>query len=192
MEDEGEALGRARSGDGAAFAELFEPCRERLGRYLATMLGDEAAAEDLVQETFQRSLAGIAAFEGRARLSTWLYQIATNLARNWLRDRATHEKIESPTRIEEGAKRAGCRRGVLSTILRREVAGAIAGAIEDLPPILREAFVLRYVEGLEYEEMAGITGATVGALHVRAHRARTLLRSELGPVVDTSWRKEAP
>jgi RNA polymerase sigma-70 factor (ECF subfamily) len=79
---------------------------------------------------------------------------------------------------------------VLSSIVRRESVVALALAIDRLPVLLREAFVLHHVEGLGYEEMAEITGARANALQVRNHRARALLRQQLGAVVDTMWVRE--
>ncbi len=74
--------------------------------------------------------------------------------------------------------------------MRHEAAERIALALDRLPVALREAFVLHSVEGMRYEEMALATGVEAGTLHVRAHRARGLLRRQLGSVVDTLWREQ--
>ena len=81
----------------------------------------------------------------------------------------------------------GARRSVLSNVVQAESAEALAIAIDRLPIMLREALVLHIVEGLPYADIAEITGARVDALHVRAHRAKALLRKQLGSVVDTFW-----
>ena len=85
----------------------------------------------------------------------------------------------------------GRRQGVLSEILRREAGACALEAIGHLPAALREAFVLHFVEDLDYEAIAAITGVAAATLRVRAHRARTLLRQRLGSVVDT-WLREGP
>jgi RNA polymerase sigma-70 factor (ECF subfamily) len=74
--------------------------------------------------------------------------------------------------------------------VRREVAAELALAVDRLPVLLREAFVLRHLEGLPYPEMAELCGAEVGTLQVRAHRARALLRAQLGSLVDPRWLEE--
>lgn len=188
--NEEELLDRSRAGDRGAFEALALPHRERIERYLATMTGDEREAEDLVQEALRKALVNLAGFEGRSKFSSWLYQIAVNLARNYMRDRASRASVQSPTSLDERARRTHCRRDVLSTILRGELAGALAGAIEDLPPTLREPFVLYHVERLPYDEIAEITGVAVGALQVRTHRARAFLRKSLGSIVETAWLEE--
>jgi DNA-directed RNA polymerase specialized sigma24 family protein len=79
---------------------------------------------------------------------------------------------------------------VLSGILRDELATRVWLAIGQLPEAFREAVVLHYVEGLDYDQISRLTGASAGALRVRALRGRNLLRGELGPVVDTWLRRD--
>ena len=78
---------------------------------------------------------------------------------------------------------------MLSGILRREIGDHTLQAIAQLPESLREAFVLHFVEEMDYEAISAITGVAAGTLRVRSHRARTLLRNSLGPVVDT-WLRQ--
>jgi RNA polymerase sigma-70 factor (ECF subfamily) len=169
-------LERARAGDRQAFAELTEPCRERLQRYLATHLGDDAVAEDLVQEVLLSAWTHIGGFAGRSRLSTWLYQIAVNAARGHMRKA---KRREQPTSESQIGDRAHTRRTVLSSLVRREAAAALELALSRLPPTLGEAFLLHHVEGLSYEEIAEITGVKESTLYLRVHRARTLLKVNL-------------
>ncbi len=187
MTSDEDLLVRGRGGDRAAFDEFAGRWRLRLHSYLAAMTGDDAQSEDLVQEALGRAWKALAGFEGRCKPSTWLFQIAVNLARNHFRDRAGKARPESDELLD--ALPAG-RRGVLSSVIRHEAAERIALAIDRLPPSLREAFVLHYVEGLPYDEIAEITGVKVGALHVRALRARGLLRRQLGDLVDTVWTRD--
>ena len=79
------------------------------------------------------------------------------------------------------------RRSALSSLVRREDAARLALAIDRLPILLREAFVLFAVEGLPYAEIAAATGVAEGTLQVRVHRAKALLRQQLGAVIDTWW-----
>ncbi len=185
--DSATLLTQARSGDRKAFEELVLPHREALCRFAELMAAGES--EDIAQETIVRAFEGLSHFDGRSKLSTWLFGIALNIARNRRRNRARHAGSASPSVMEAQAAPRGRRNGVLSSILRQEIADRMQEAIERLPDDLREAFVLRYVEGLEYEEIAEIAEANAGAVRVRAHRARRQLQQILGPIVDTLWKK---
>lgn len=169
----------------ASDAELLDAIDRHRGallRFVEAMVGDAAAAEDLVQDAARIAFEKLGEFERRSKFSTWLYSIALNLARNYRRDRARRAK---PAELDGEASPL---RGALSSIVRRETAEQIALALERLPPSLREAFALHYIEGLDYDEIEAITGVKARTLHVRAHRARGMLRAQLGSVVDTVWR----
>jgi RNA polymerase sigma-70 factor (ECF subfamily) len=185
-----ELVARSLAGVAGAFDELVRRHRPRLVRTAALLIGDADEAESLAQETLTRSYAQLAEFDIGRPFSPWLHGIALNLCRNHLRDRARRARPTPPERLVETAAAEGRRQGVLSGILRREAGDHTLRAIGELPEALREAFVLHFVEGLDYAEMSRITGVAAGTLRVRSHRARTLLRSSLGDVVDT-WLREA-
>ena len=165
-----------------AFEALVAPHREGLARFVAMMVGRET--EDLVQAALAAALKDADRFEGRSKFSTWLYGIALNLCRKHLRDRSRHATSAGPDVLEGQPARA---RGVLSSVIRHEMAERIEIAVGRLPTSMREAFVLRYIDGMDYPEVAEITGVSEGTARVRAFRARALLREELGTVVDTVW-----
>lgn len=184
MSTESDLLGQARAGDREAFAALTLPLEERLTR-AATLLTDASEAPDLVQEALTRAFTQLERYEGRARFSTWVYGILLNLCRQHRRKR--RPAAGAGEVLEQAPAKRGRTRGVLSSVLRRELAERMELAIGSLPEAFREAFVLHYVEGLAYAEIAGICGERAGTLRTRAHRARALLRTELGSVVDTTW-----
>ncbi len=164
------------------FETQVEPHREGLARFVAMMVGRET--EDLVQAAIAAALKDVERFQGRSKFSTWLYGIALNLCRKHLRDRGRHAVNAAPGTLEAQASPS---RGVLSSVIRHEMAERIETAVARLPTSMREAFVLRYVHGQDYPEIAEITGVSEGTARVRAFRARALLREELGAVVDTVW-----
>jgi len=164
-----------------AFEALVAPHREGLARFVAMMVGRET--EDLVQAALAAALKEADRFEGRSKFSTWLYGIALNLCRKHLRDKS--RRGTAGAELLEGQPDKG--RGVLSSVIRHEMAERIEIAVGRLPTSMREAFVLRYVDGMDYPEIAEITGVSEGSARVRAFRARALLREELGAVVDTVW-----
>ena len=164
------------------FEAQVAPHREGLARFVAMMVGRET--EDLVQAALAAALKDVDRFQGRSKFSTWLYGIALNLCRKHLRDRGRHAATAAPGTLEAQASPS---RGVLSSVIRHEMAEKIETAVGRLPTSMREAFVLRYVHGQDYPEIAEITGVSEGTARVRAFRARALLREELGAVVDTVW-----
>jgi RNA polymerase sigma-70 factor (ECF subfamily) len=182
---------RSRAGDAAAFAELVRRHRPRLVRLLAWHVWDDDEAESLAQEALTRAFAGLGEFRAGQSFFAWLHGIARNLGRNHLRDRSRRARPVPPAELGAAADPEGRRQGVLSGILRREAGDRTWGAVAELPAPLREAFLLHFVEGLDYAAMSDLTGVAAGTLRVRAHRARTLLRDALGDVVDT-WLREAP
>ncbi|HLQ39201.1 MAG TPA: RNA polymerase sigma factor [Planctomycetota bacterium] len=176
----------ARAGDRAAFAELAERHGERLRRFLATMTGDDAAAEDLRQDTLRLALERRDQLADPARFPGWLLAIAVNRCRTHLRQKV--QRRAAGDEVLEQLPDHG-RRSALSSIVRRESAELLALAIDRLPILLREAFVLFHQEQLPYADIAALSGASEGTLQVRVHRARALLRQQLGSVVDTFWQR---
>jgi len=165
-----------------AFEALVSPHREALSRFVSMMVGREA--EDIVQEATAAAFKDIERFQSRSKFSTWLYGIALNLCRRHLRDKARHASPASQEVLDAQPART---RGVLSSVIRHEVAERLEMSVARLPTPMREAFLLRYIDGMDYPEIASITGASEGTARVRAFRARALLREELGSVVDTVW-----
>jgi RNA polymerase sigma-70 factor (ECF subfamily) len=164
------------------FEALVAPHREPLARFVSMMVGREA--EDIVQEAIATAFRDQAKFEKRSKFSTWLYGIALNLCRKHLRDKSRHASTAEPGMLEALAAR---NRGVLSSVIRHEMAEKLEVSVSRLPTSMREAFLLRYVDGMDYPEISAITGVSDGTARVRAFRARALLREELGAVVDSVW-----
>src|SRR5262249_50025544 len=179
---------RVLAGDAAAYDQIVARHGPGLVRAVALMIGDADEAESLAQEALTRAYAQLAEYKLDLRFGAWLHGIALNLCRNHLRARSRHAKPISPEQLQNAAAPEGRRQGVLSGILRQEMNEYTWKAISLLPVALREAFVLHFVEGLDYADMGQICGVSAGTLRVRAHRARTLLRNSLGPVVDTWMR----
>ncbi|HEV3006205.1 MAG TPA: sigma-70 family RNA polymerase sigma factor [Pirellulales bacterium] len=184
-------LARVLAGETAAFDELAGRYRDSLRRFIVSVIGDADEAESLTQETLTRAFAALATYRADLAFRAWLFGIARNLCRNHFRDMRRHAKVTAPERLGEVAANEGRRQGVLSGVLRREVHEHLARAVGLLPEAFRQAFELHFVEGLDYAEISRRTGVAAGTLRVRAHRARALLRDELGPVVDT-WLAAGP
>jgi RNA polymerase sigma-70 factor, ECF subfamily len=169
---------RARAGDMQAWARLYQDHFDGLYRHLRYLTGECQAAEELVQETFVQALCCVARYDGRSRFSTWLHGIGLNVARHhWRAQRSTakaHAKLIAVEQLREHGE------SPTREVLAKQRARALYDALEQLPTHLREAFILRELEGLSAEEAAEQLGITTNNLAVRASRARTRLRKQLG------------
>ncbi|MEZ4452619.1 MAG: RNA polymerase sigma factor [Nannocystaceae bacterium] len=171
-------VAQARDGDMRAWAELYQRHFDRVYRRLAYFVGAASIAEDLTQETFARAVVGLRAFDGRAAFSTWLCGIAGNVARNYLRDREAQRRAEQRLADTLAITHAG--EDGDRTQLRRARTAALYEVLEGMPEHLREAFLLREVEGLTAAEAAEAAGVSTNNMTVRVWRARAKIRAELG------------
>lgn len=187
--DDAALVARAQQGDRDAFAALTGTQHDRLRRFLATMTGDDHLAADLVQDSLRLALQRLPQLRDPQSFGSWLLSIAVNRCRQHLRaevQRRADGATEPDSLPDEG------RRSALSSLVRRESAELVALAIDRLPIALREAFVLFHVEGLSYREIAALTDVRENTLQVRVHRARALLRQQLGSVAQTAWLRGEP
>jgi RNA polymerase sigma-70 factor (ECF subfamily) len=174
--DSAELLARLRAGDRRAFEDLVREQQHRVYGVALRMLGNAAEAQDVAQEVFIRAHRGLAEFRGDARLSTWLYTIASRLCLNRLAGserRLTRHGEDALERL------ADVRPGPDQALEREELEEALHRAIAELPEERRIVVVLRDVEGLAYEEIAEVLELPVGTVRSRLHRARLDLKEKL-------------
>ena len=176
-----------RAGEPAAYRQLVELNSANVYSVALKLMGDEQEAEDVLQETFLSDFESISRFEGRSKLSTWLYRIAYNasLMRLRKREKMTTFSIDRPVSTEDVVREPVSRQLVdWSTVpedqmLTAEARQEMDKAIAELPESLRSTFVLRDVQGLSGAETAEVLGITVQAVKNRLHRARLRLRDRL-------------
>jgi RNA polymerase sigma-70 factor (ECF subfamily) len=176
---ERELVGRAQAGDVAAFEALAGVHADRLYTVVLRFLGDGCEAEDVLQETLLRAWRGIARFQGRALVFTWLYRIAVNECNRAL-ERRGRRGGTVPVDDEAAQMQAPPHDGPASQLERRELREALELAIDELEPPYRTALVLRDVEGLSTREAARITGVGEAAFKSRLHQARLKVRASVG------------
>jgi len=164
-----DAVRRVIAGDERAFALLVERYRARCGRFATQMLGSVEDAEEAVQESFVRAYRALPSCDPE-RFGAWLFRIVANRCRTARMRRSRREQVVRPD--EYALQSASVRPTVDRSAWREE----IARALEQLPTEQREAFLLKHVEDLSYEEMADITGAGVSALKMRVKRACDTMR----------------
>lgn len=172
-----ELLGRARRGDDAAFCRLVDRHAERLYATAVAVLGNEADAEDMVQETFVGALQGLRGFRGEASVKWWLTRILLNRIaklRRWRRLRRTRPLdtvVGGPGEAVDGGAT-----GQAQVDIRLDVAATLAGLSEEH----RTVIVLREMRGMSYNEIAETLGVARGTVESRLFRARRKLRELLG------------
>lgn len=181
--DEAALIEQCRAGDVSAFDEIVRRHKDCVYNVVYRWLGNHEDAQDIAQEVFVRAYRGMDGFEGRAKISTWLFRIAANLARNRLRDlgRKGRNRGVSLDALEEDAPGAA-QTAAAETATPRDAAmhgeleRALAACLGKLPEHYRMAFVLRVREGLAYDEICDSLECPLGTLKSRLNQARALLR----------------
>ncbi|WP_433374869.1 RNA polymerase subunit sigma-70 [Actinoplanes sp. CA-142083] len=167
--------------DGDAFRELTEPYRGELRVHCYRMLGNLHDAEDVLQETLLAAWQGIAGFEGRASMRTWLYRIATNRCLNKRRSRRAKEwdipgvELPEPTRLGEVLWLEPFPDALLpeeSYERRESISLAFVTALQTLPPRQVAVLILRDVLGFHTDEVAGMLDTTADSVKSALKRAR--------------------
>ncbi|NWG14319.1 MAG: sigma-70 family RNA polymerase sigma factor [Acidobacteria bacterium] len=162
---------------------VFERLCRPVFSFILGFVGEAGLAEDLTQETFVRAYRGLKSLRREARLSTWVFGIARNVAREAMR--AKHSG-RAPVEIDESEwheirdDRAMPDRGVINSELQNRLQQAVAG----LPERQRAVFLLRAVNHMRYEEIAAIIGGSVTGLKTDMHRARKAMRVRLAPYLE--------
>lgn len=169
----------AQAGRMEAWARLYQAHYAGVFRHVRYMAGAQAPVEDLVQEVFARALAGLRTFDGRSTFSTWLHGIGVNLVRNHWRTAHSTQTAHQRLRDIQQVHRPSTGAAVDRRHVQKQRAAAVYAILETLPEHLREAFVLRDLEGLSPAEAATQLGISPGNLSVRASRARDRIRRAL-------------
>ncbi|TEU04424.1 MAG: sigma-70 family RNA polymerase sigma factor [Dehalococcoidia bacterium] len=173
--EEDELIKRAKEGDLDCFNQLVERYQREVYNLSLRMLGNASAAEDASQDTFLSAFRGIGKFRGGS-FRAWLYRIAANACRDQLRSlrRRPATSIDSlPLELEADQPSPE------DFAMRRELGEEIKRALAALPPDQRLAVILRDIEGLDYREIAQVTGSSLGTVKSRINRGRARLRHHL-------------
>lgn len=165
---------RVLGGDVEAFSMLVERYYDHYVRFATHLVGNREDAEEVVQDTFLRAYRALGRYEERERFGAWMLRILVNRARTVSAMGRRREKL-FPEQIDESLPEAAEAHPAERAALREEVSRALAQLGSDQ----REAFLLHYVEGLSYEEMAAITGSGISALKMRVKRSCERLREIL-------------
>ncbi|HPR05796.1 MAG TPA: RNA polymerase sigma factor RpoE [Denitromonas sp.] len=182
---------RVQRGDKQAFGLLVSKYQRKLLRLLSRLIRDPAEVEDVAQETFIKAYRALPAFRGESAFYTWLYRIGVNTAKNYL----VAQRRRAPTTTGFNSEEAetfedGDQLRDINTperlMMSRQIGQTVDIAMEALPEELRTAIVLREIEGLSYEEIAGIMECPIGTVRSRIFRAREAIAEKLRPLLDTA------
>jgi RNA polymerase sigma-70 factor (ECF subfamily) len=182
-DDEADLIARAKARDPSAWAALYRRHHAPLFRHVLHLVGRSNIAEDLTQEAFARALVSLASFSARSSLSTWLHGIALNLVRTEYRSGERASRAQSQLAHQLAASATDCA-GPERDLAQSHRTSLLYAMLDKLTPALREAFVLRYVEGSSANEAAEVLGIEPGAVRVRAHRAREQIEAMLAELHD--------
>jgi RNA polymerase sigma-70 factor, ECF subfamily len=171
LEADQEIITRVLSGHREAFSLLINRYGDPLYRHALGMTGSPDVAEDILQMSFIKAYQHLG--EVRGRFDAWVFRIVANGCKDWLKNiRRTHlsyDEDDQPSTYQTPEEELD----------RTELRMDLDQALGQLAPSLREAFVMKHVEGRSYEEMADLLATTVGALKMRVHRAREALQALL-------------
>lgn len=187
-------IAAAQGGDRAAFEALVLPCQGGILRWLTRLTQDQAAAEELVQESLFKAYVSLSGFRGDASFATWLSSIARNTYLAWrkaLLKRPDNVPISTGDgEIDESLEPADGWAHLPPTpeelLWQQELAGAIQKSLAALPKALREAFEQREQGGLSYAEIAQLQQVPVNTVRSRIHRAREAIAHDLKHLMETA------
>ncbi|MFN0108069.1 MAG: RNA polymerase sigma factor [Blastocatellia bacterium] len=179
LRNEERLIEACQQGDREAFRQLFELHKDRVWSIAQHFIGDKAAARDITQQVFLKLFTAINQFRGEAGFSTWLYRMVANACMDEQRRRRrflsfdffragddsgeTNLMEQQPKQLEQAPAQEDSR-------AQLELSAAVKSAVRELKPKLRIAILLKYFEGLSYEEMAAALGCSTGTVASRLNR----------------------
>jgi len=179
---------RVKRGDKAAFDALVLKYQQRVINLVSRFVGNHADAQDVTQEAFLKAYRALPNFRGDSAFYTWLYRIAVNTAKNYLamQSRRAGELDQDISEIEQIEANDALREKATPErlLLRDEIQATVISAIEELPEDLRMAILLREVDGMSYEDIAGVMECPIGTVRSRIFRAREAVDKQLKPLLD--------
>ena len=173
--DDAAVIARVLKGDKQAFEHLVSRYQQLLYRHAVAMVLDHYAAADMVQDAFVRAYVNLQECRDRSRFRAWLFRTLRNRCLDYLKE-AGRRNVRLDDVVEPQIDEADVPAALVE---RNELRAGITRALAQLPPTLREAFVMHYVDDIPYETMAELLDASVSALKMRTLRAREALKSAL-------------
>ena len=176
-----ELVARSRGGDADSFNELILRWERPIYALAYRVIGREEDARDVCQETFLRAFRALPGFKGQAKFSSWLYRIALNLCRDWIRRQRRAPTLQIPEGVEptELAAEVGPAESIEDLVSRRELTAVVEEAMALLPEEQRTAIILKEYHGMTFQEIADLQGCPLSTVKTRLYQGLSVLRRHL-------------
>ena len=176
-----ELVARSIGGDADSFNELVLRWERPIFALAYRTIGREEDARDVCQETFLRAFRALPGFRGQAKFSSWLYRIALNLCRDWVRRERRRAIVQPAGDVDlmELAAEAEPSESIEDLVARKDLARVVERAMTLLPEEQRTAIVLKEYHGLTFQEIADLVGCPLSTVKTRLYQGLTVLRREL-------------
>ncbi|MEZ5418369.1 MAG: sigma-70 family RNA polymerase sigma factor [Vicinamibacterales bacterium] len=173
-----ELVARSMDGDVDSFNQLIKRWERPIYALAYRTLGREDDARDVAQETFLRAFRAIKGFKGQAKFSSWLYRIALNLCRDWMRRQRRTPTVQAPEDVDiaDLAAEQGPSESIETLVGRRQLGRAVAAAMARLPEEQRTAIVLKEYHGLTFQEIAEMQGVPLSTVKTRLYQGLSVVR----------------
>ena len=177
-----ELVARSIGGDSESFNELVLRWERPIYALAYRVIGREEEARDVCQETFLRAFRALKGFRGQAKFSSWLYRIALNLCRDWVRRERRAPVVQPPEDVDfsDFASVGEPAESIEDLVARRELTRVVEDAMSRLPDEQRTAIILKEYHGLTFQEIADLVGCPLSTVKTRLYQGLTVLRRELG------------
>ena len=176
-----ELVARSIGGDQESFNQLVLRWERPIYALAYRVIGREEDARDVCQETFLRAFRALNGFRGQAKFSSWLYRIALNLCRDWVRKERRTPVVQAPEELEvlEMAALREPTPSVEDLVARRELTRVVERAMARLPEEQRTAIILKEYHELTFQEIADLVGCPLSTVKTRLYQGLSVLRREL-------------
>src|SRR3954454_2402053 len=176
-----ELVARSRGGDADSFNQLILRWERPIYALAYRTIGREEDARDVCQETFLRASRALPGFRGQAKFSSWLYRIALNLCRDWIRRERRAPVVQPPEDVDliELAAAAEPSESIEDLVARKDLTRLVERAMALLPDEQRTAIVLKEYHGLTFQEIAELVGCPLSTVKTRLYQGLLVLRREL-------------
>jgi len=176
-----EIVARTQRGDADSFNELVVRWERPIYALAYRTIGREEDARDVCQETFLRAFRALPGFRGQAKFSSWIYRIALNLCRDWIRRQRRTPVVQPPEDMDviEMAAAAEPSESIEDLVARQDLARLVERVMADLPEEQRTAIVLKEYHGLTFQEISELVGCPLSTIKTRVYQGLTVVRREL-------------
>ena len=168
-------------GDVESFNQLVVRWERPIYALAYRVIGREEEARDVVQETFLRAFRGIGNFRGQAKFSSWVYRIALNLCRDWIRRERRTPILPAPEGVDviELAAEQGPAESIEDLVARNDMSQVVADLMTRLPEEQRTAIILKEYHGMTFQEIADLQGCPLSTVKTRLYQGLSVLRRQL-------------